>query len=114
MIIRIAHGVLGTFEYFAAHLKPLITYPALKSDVLQAFREVGNVVLTVKALEDVLVKSVQSPRCDHSYLASFQAIGETLSTIQTLSYIGNGPGNCSHCMISIVGNHNSVRPFCRM
>ncbi|TPX72953.1 hypothetical protein SpCBS45565_g00163 [Spizellomyces sp. 'palustris'] len=48
------YGTAGTFEYFAAHLKPLITYPALKSDVLQAFREAGNTVLTVKFLEDVL------------------------------------------------------------
>lgn len=44
----------GTFEYFSAHLRPLIQYPALKSDVLQAFREVGNAVLVVKILEDVL------------------------------------------------------------
>ncbi|KAJ3182845.1 Cytoplasmic FMR1-interacting protein 2 [Gaertneriomyces sp. JEL0708] len=48
------YGTSGTFEYFAAHLKPLITYRDLKSEVLQAFREVGNAVITVKTLEDVL------------------------------------------------------------
>ncbi|KAJ3017098.1 Cytoplasmic FMR1-interacting protein 2, partial [Thoreauomyces humboldtii] len=48
------YGTAGTFEYFAAHLRPLLLYPALKSEVLQAFREVGNAVLTVKILEDLL------------------------------------------------------------
>ncbi|TPX53931.1 hypothetical protein PhCBS80983_g06110 [Powellomyces hirtus] len=48
------YGTAGTFEYFAAHLRPLISYAALKSDVLQAFREVGNAVLTVKIFEDIM------------------------------------------------------------
>ncbi|KAI8818565.1 cytoplasmic fragile-X interacting family-domain-containing protein [Fimicolochytrium jonesii] len=48
------YGTAGTFEYFAAHLKPLLSYAALKSDVLQSFRKVGNAVVIVKFLEDVL------------------------------------------------------------
>ncbi|KAJ3145710.1 Cytoplasmic FMR1-interacting protein 2 [Geranomyces variabilis] len=48
------YGTAGTFEYFSAHLRPLILYQALKSEVLQAFREVGNAVLVVKMLEDAL------------------------------------------------------------
>ena len=66
---------LGTFEYFSAHLRPLIQYPALKSDVLQAFREVGNVVLIVKMLEDVL------------------AMEDTFLDVQTQGFIPRPGGN---------------------
>ncbi|RKO85135.1 cytoplasmic FMR1-interacting [Blyttiomyces helicus] len=54
------YGTAGTFEYFAAHLRPLITYRDLKTEVLQAFREVGNVVLTVRMLEDMMVRRMRA------------------------------------------------------
>ncbi|KAJ3091316.1 Cytoplasmic FMR1-interacting protein 2, partial [Quaeritorhiza haematococci] len=46
------YGTAGAFEYFAAHLRPLITYPALQTEVLQAFREVGNALLIVRGFEE--------------------------------------------------------------
>ncbi|KAI9101038.1 cytoplasmic fragile-X interacting family-domain-containing protein [Phlyctochytrium arcticum] len=67
------YGTAGTFEYFNAHLKPLVTYPSLKSDVLQSFREVGNIVLCVKMFEDVI--AVENPWAD----------------IQSLEFVPHGP-----------------------
>ncbi|TPX31592.1 hypothetical protein SmJEL517_g05099 [Synchytrium microbalum] len=48
------YGTAGTFEYFSAHLKPLLSYKDLRPEVLQAFREVGNAILTVRILEEVI------------------------------------------------------------
>ena len=36
------YGVTGAYEYFCAHLKPIIQYSDLSSEVFQTFREVGN------------------------------------------------------------------------
>ncbi|KAJ3281602.1 Cytoplasmic FMR1-interacting protein 2, partial [Borealophlyctis nickersoniae] len=64
------YGTQGNYDYFAAHLKPLIGYRDLKSEVLQAFREVGNIVLIVRRFEDVL------------------GMGNTLGWLQTSAVIG--------------------------
>ena len=61
---RLLTDITGSFEYFAAHLKPLATYRDLKSEVLQAFREVGNVVIVVKIVEDILVHFYCLVGCD--------------------------------------------------
>ncbi|KAJ3384847.1 Cytoplasmic FMR1-interacting protein 2 [Lobulomyces angularis] len=47
------YGAAGAFEYFNAHFKPLIHYKDLKSEVLQTFREIGNSILVVRALQNV-------------------------------------------------------------
>ncbi|KAJ3102395.1 Cytoplasmic FMR1-interacting protein 2 [Phlyctochytrium planicorne] len=48
------YGTEGTYEYFLAHLKPLVTYKDLQPEVLQAFREVGNAVLLIRCLDEAL------------------------------------------------------------
>jgi len=50
------YSQIGAYEYFNAHLRPLATYPALRSEVYQMFREVGNTVIVIKAFEDILVR----------------------------------------------------------
>lgn len=46
------YGSKGTFEYFNAMFKPLISYNELKGEVGQIFREIGNTILLVKCLQD--------------------------------------------------------------
>ncbi|KAJ3209046.1 Cytoplasmic FMR1-interacting protein 2 [Dinochytrium kinnereticum] len=48
------YGTEGTYEYFLAHLKPLVSYRDLQGEVLQAFREVGNAILTMRSLSEAL------------------------------------------------------------
>lgn len=49
------YGTKGTFEYFQAILKPILTYQALKSDVLQIMKEIGNSIALIKSLESAHV-----------------------------------------------------------
>ncbi|KAI8800305.1 cytoplasmic fragile-X interacting family-domain-containing protein [Cladochytrium replicatum] len=48
------YGTAGCFEYFSAHFKPLLSYDPLKSEVFQAFREIGNAVLLVREFDIAL------------------------------------------------------------
>ena len=54
-IISIPNDLIATFDYIMIQLKSLVTYRDLHSEVLQAFREVGNSIVSVRALEDVMV-----------------------------------------------------------
>jgi hypothetical protein len=47
--------ISATFDFIMIQLKSLVTYRDLHSEVLQAFREVGNSIVSVRALEDVMV-----------------------------------------------------------
>ncbi|PAA60176.1 hypothetical protein BOX15_Mlig029510g1 [Macrostomum lignano] len=59
-------GILG---YFCAQLKPIITYPDLRTEVLQSFREFGNSLLVILMLEQNLtIEEVN----DLKHAAAFQ------------------------------------------
>lgn len=48
------YGPKGTYDYFQAILRPVLTYPELQTEVFQAFREIGNTILAVRMIEDAL------------------------------------------------------------
>ena len=48
------YKTIGTYEYFYAKLKPLLTYRDLKTEVFQSFREFGNTFCFVALLDQVL------------------------------------------------------------
>ncbi|OAJ36290.1 hypothetical protein BDEG_20482 [Batrachochytrium dendrobatidis JEL423] len=48
----VSASLAGTFEYYNREYKPLIAYGDLKSEVLQAFREIGNATVTIKSIND--------------------------------------------------------------
>ncbi|KAI9357327.1 cytoplasmic fragile-X interacting family-domain-containing protein [Zopfochytrium polystomum] len=48
------YGSEGAYDFFTAHLKPLLNYKYLHSEIFQGFREVGNSILAAKMLSDAL------------------------------------------------------------
>ena len=48
------YKTIGTYEYFYAKLKPLLTYRDLKTEVFQSFREFGNTFCFVALLDQIL------------------------------------------------------------
>jgi len=53
--IYLTISLSGSYEYFYAKLKPLLTYRDLKTEVFQAFREFGNTLCFVYCLDKVMV-----------------------------------------------------------
>lgn len=49
------YGTEGGYGYFQLKLKDIITYPDLRSEVLQNFRELGNIVVFMKLVDLALV-----------------------------------------------------------
>ncbi|KAJ3036755.1 Cytoplasmic FMR1-interacting protein 2 [Rhizophlyctis rosea] len=83
------YGTAGSFEYFAAHLKPLATYPDLKSEVLQAFREVGNIVASVRLFEDVLTVNRTRTYVQAGGIIPFNPEDRTPRLINTIPTLDN-------------------------
>jgi len=55
------YGTEGGFGYFQLKLKDIITYPDLQSEVLQNFREVGNLIIFLKMIDLALTQqNIQS------------------------------------------------------
>ncbi|CAB4007936.1 Hypothetical predicted protein [Paramuricea clavata] len=48
---RYEYGSKAVLEYYHAHLEPLVQYSYLRTDVFQAFREIGNGVLFIILIE---------------------------------------------------------------
>lgn len=48
------YGLAGVYGVFDALLKPILAYQDLKPEVFQAFKEIGNTLLFVRDLSDVL------------------------------------------------------------
>ena len=46
---------LAVLEYYHAHLEPLVQYSYLRTDVFQAFREIGNGILFIILIEQSMV-----------------------------------------------------------
>ena len=46
---------LALFSYLEKKFETLASHKSLKSEILQAFREIGNAIMLVKCLEDCLV-----------------------------------------------------------
>lgn len=49
------YGTEGGFGYFQLKLKDIITYPDLRPEVLQNFKEMGNLILFLKLSDTSLV-----------------------------------------------------------
>eukprot|EP01116_Phalansterium_solitarium_P006992 TRINITY_DN1943_c1_g1_i3.p1 TRINITY_DN1943_c1_g1~~TRINITY_DN1943_c1_g1_i3.p1 ORF type:complete len:369 (-),score=133.49 TRINITY_DN1943_c1_g1_i3:126-1232(-) len=47
-------GTDGAYQYFEANLREIIQYPDLRSEVLQNFRELGNIILFVQMADRAL------------------------------------------------------------
>ena len=48
------YGAAGTFGYYEAILKPILTYGELKTEVFHYFRQIGNVFALVGMFDTVL------------------------------------------------------------
>ena len=48
---------IGVLEYYNANLENVMHYGELKTDVFQAFREVGNVIVFCLLIEQEMVRS---------------------------------------------------------
>ncbi|KCV67791.1 hypothetical protein H696_05733 [Fonticula alba] len=69
------YGVTGSYEYFFELLRPVITYGALRTEVFQVFREIGNTIIVLQLLDR----------------ASF--VGQPLATMLTAPFLGiRAPG----------------------
>jgi len=49
------YGMIGSFDYFLAHLKPIASMENLSSEIFQSFREIGNCFVLVKMIDDIIV-----------------------------------------------------------
>ncbi|KJE88550.1 cytoplasmic FMR1-interacting protein 1 [Capsaspora owczarzaki ATCC 30864] len=50
------YGTLGTFQYFQAHLKPILAYRDLKTEVFHVFRELGNSLIFARLLDQSMLQ----------------------------------------------------------
>jgi cytoplasmic FMR1 interacting protein len=84
------YGVKGSFEYFQAILKPLLTYRDLKSEVFQAFREFGNTFLVVDNLEKALLME------------------ESINLVQAAPFLGITSALLRECSFIVFSSHVSI------
>ncbi|TPX39959.1 hypothetical protein SeMB42_g06173 [Synchytrium endobioticum] len=83
------YGTAGTFEYFSAHLKPLLSYKDFRPEVLQAFREVGNAILIVRMLEEVMTNEDSLMRIQTASILSQTDVPGTISSVKNLDEVLN-------------------------
>jgi len=53
------YGTEGGYGYFQLKLKDIITYPDLRPEVLQNFREIGNLLVFLRMVDQYLVTKVE-------------------------------------------------------
>ncbi|KAJ1551714.1 Cytoplasmic FMR1-interacting protein 2, partial [Nowakowskiella sp. JEL0078] len=84
------YGTTGCFEYFSAHFRPLLNYSPLKSEVFQAFREMGNAILLVRCMDETLIYPFQKLQASQfSLLPSFLVhIQKTLKSVVESDELG--------------------------
>ncbi len=55
------YGTEGGYGYFQLKLKEIMAYPDLRPEVLQNFRELGNIILFTKMIDASLVRTKDPP-----------------------------------------------------
>lgn len=52
--VYLYHSLTGTFEFFQATYKPILSYAELKGEIGQSFREIGNALVLVQQLQNAI------------------------------------------------------------
>lgn len=55
--------VSGALEFYLHHLKDVMMYPELKTEVFQVFNEIGNIILFCLLVEQTLVSRTLTFDC---------------------------------------------------
>ncbi|KAJ1343340.1 hypothetical protein BSLG_002366 [Batrachochytrium salamandrivorans] len=87
----VASGFSAMFDHYCSEYKQLITYGDLKSEALQAFREIGNSVTIIKAINDHVT------------------ICNSLSKVTVQEFVSTDPGQQSY--MDILKDLNSKLAF---